>query len=134
VIVVDASAVVDSLIPGARRRNARAALGAGDGLLAPAIIDAEVLSALARLERADVITTAEADFAAAALGDLPVERIELSGLLGAAWSLRRSVRLTDALYVSLAVRLACPLLTSDLKLAKAPIRGVHFRTIESTTR
>lgn len=58
----------------------------------------------------------------------PVRRMTTSGLITQIWSLRRNVTPYDACYVALAKRLPAPLLTLDLRLARAPGLGVDVRT------
>lgn len=117
-LVVDASAIVEVL----RRTDRGARVGAalrGAVLGAPAHLDAEVLSALGRLERAG---GAEGDAADAAIGRLlrlPVRRHPLQPLLPRAWELRTNVALRDALYVACAEALDATLVTLDERLARA---------------
>lgn len=126
--VLDASAAVDALIPGSRNAAALNALGDAD-LYAPSIIDTEVMSALARLERAHSLTTAEADAAVEDWLRLPLERIGAPALTADAWTLRRSLRVTDAYYVALARRLVAPLITSDAALARSSVPHVTWLLI-----
>lgn len=86
---------------------------------APALFDAEVLSALGRLHRADRLTARFVDNAVRRLITAPIARHPLPPLLTAAWALRGTLQLTDALYVSLATSLAFPLLTTDARVARA---------------
>jgi predicted nucleic acid-binding protein len=52
-----------------------------------------------------------------------------AALLGAAWSLRDKLSAADSLYAALALRAAEPLLTTDLRLARAAAAvGVEVRT------
>src|SRR5438552_13326087 len=100
-VVVDASVLVDLLAgtevaPAARARLARAVLHA------PAHLDAEVLSALGRLQRAGELATGDVDASLAHLTALPVTRHDLPTLLAGAWARRGDLRLLDALYVELA--------------------------------
>lgn len=88
------------------------------------LIDTEVLSALARLERTGSISVVEADQAVHAWRHLPLTRIQAGELLGEIWALRHGVRISDANYVVLARALASPLLTADVRLARAPLPGV----------
>jgi predicted nucleic acid-binding protein len=117
-VVVDASVLVDLLAgtevaPAARARLARAVLHA------PAHLDAEVLSALGRLQRAGELATSDVDASLAHLAALPVTRHDLPGLLAGAWSRRGDLRLLDALYVELAAGLGVRVLTTDHRLARA---------------
>jgi predicted nucleic acid-binding protein len=127
-MVLDASTAVNALIPGALRAVSLRAIGSED-FAAPALIDSEVASALARLERARRLTGAEADAALTVWADLDVERVDLPQLLPQAWGLRHRIQLTDAFYVVLARALECPLLTCDGKLARAGIPGLVVRLI-----
>lgn len=49
----------------------------------------------------------------------PILRHDLADLLEGAWNLRHNLRLVDALYVELAMRLEAPLVTTDSALAAA---------------
>ncbi len=117
-LVVDASVMVDLL---ARSSLARAV---GDRLRgsawhAPAHLDAEVLSALGRLERAGRLDGVEAADGLLALSKLPIERHAVSPLLLGAWTLRNELRLVDGLYVELARQLGVRLITTDQRLARS---------------
>ncbi|QJW34897.1 type II toxin-antitoxin system VapC family toxin [Cellulosimicrobium protaetiae] len=125
-VVLDASAAVDALLPTARHD---AVLDQLDRLVAaelvtPSLVDTEVLSALARLERAGTITAAVADAAVARWSRLPCERVDTTALLPDVWSLRGGLRVSDAHYVALALRLDATLLTTDARLARSPVAGL----------
>jgi len=115
-IVLDASALVDALLDQPPKEAVLRRLD--QEIVAPAHQPAEVLSAIARLERAGVIS---AELAADALQDASDLVQELivpdAALLGRAFELRQRIRVVDGLYVALAERLGCPLLTSDARLA-----------------
>lgn len=115
--MLDASATVDLFLrlPGSDDvieilRQARA-------FAAPAHLDADVASALARLHRRGEISGEVADEAVEELASAPVVRVPLAGLVAAAWDLRRAVAMADAFYVALAARFAAPLVTTDPRLA-----------------
>ena len=127
-VVADASTIIDAILDGPRRDGALRALN-GTEVWVPQHVDAEVMSAIARLERGGSITTSEADQAIARWRQMPVERMESSALLAQAWLMRASVRTSDAIYVALAILLACPLVTSDARLSRAPITGVTVTLI-----
>lgn len=97
---------------------------AGSDLLAPELFDTEVVGALAGLERRGEMSAARASEAVDDLVTSPVERFSHAVLLGAAWSLRHSLSTNDAFYVVLARELACPLLTTDGRLSRAPGLGI----------
>ena len=116
--VVDASLVIDFVlgIDGAASIGERIE---GLELWAPAHIDAEVLSAFGRMERAGLLSAQQADLRLRAALDVPVRRELLVDLVPGAWARRPTVRLADALYVELAARLDVPLLTTDARLGRA---------------
>jgi predicted nucleic acid-binding protein len=117
-LVIDASVIVDLL---ARTSLARAVGESlrGSAWHAPAHLDAEVLSALGRLERAGMLNAVEAADGLLALSELPIERHALSPLLLGAWTLRNEMRLVGGLYVELARQLGLRLITTDQRLARA---------------
>lgn len=127
-VVLDASVAVNALVTGTLRAAARARL-AGTEPVAPTLIDTEVLSALARLERAGDLTRGEADAAADAWARFPCDRIHHPGLLPAVWADRHRLRIADAHYVALARALDAPLLTADLRLATAAGPGVSVLVV-----
>lgn len=112
-VVVDASAVVRLLLYGSP------ALPLGAVFVAPAHLDAEVLSALARLCRAGQVSTAAVEDMLDGLAELPVRRVQLPQLLQSAFALRDNIAQRDSLYVVLAQHLDAALLTLDTRLATA---------------
>ena len=126
-MVVDASVLVDLLAGTDLAAPVRTRL-AGAVLHAPAHLDAEVLSALGRLCRADVLGKAHTESAIDALAQVPLTRHPLPELLRGAWARQDYLRLTDALYVELAERLRMPLLTTDLRLARAASQAEAITT------
>ena len=113
VAVLDASVIVDLLL-----RDA-ATLPEGYAFVAPAHLDAEVLSALARLWRAMTLSSQAVDDMLAGLAELAVERVPLPPLLATAFEMRENVTQRDSLYVALARRLESVLVTRDDRLASA---------------
>lgn len=117
IAVIDAAAVVDLLCGFPPAERVRTAMQAATALAAPAHLDAEVFSALTRLERTGGMTDAEARVRA--LSEMPVERFPIPPLLMAAFALREAVSVRDALYVSLAISLEARFITTDDRLARA---------------
>jgi predicted nucleic acid-binding protein len=117
-LVVDASVGADLLARTSRARAVGARLR-GSVWHAPGHLDAEVLSALGRLERAGKLDAVEAAEGLVALSELPIERHAVSPLLLGAWTLRNELRLVDGLYVELARQLGMRLITSDQRPARA---------------
>ena len=116
--MVDASVLVDLLAgtdvaPAARARLANVVLHA------PAHLDAEILSALGRLNRAGELETQDVEAALVHLAALPMTRHDLPPLVAGAWARRADLRLLDGLYVELAERLGVRVLTTDHRLARA---------------
>lgn len=116
--VVDASAMVDLLVGSPLGAAVRRRLEDRE-LHAPSHFDAEVLSALGRLHRAEKLSAREVTLRLAQVAVAPLHRHELAPLLEGAWKRRHRIRLVDALYAELAARLDAPLLTTDGGLAAA---------------
>lgn len=127
-LVLDASAAVNALVPGEHRDATRQHFVDAD-LWAPALIDTEVLSALARLERGSQITAAEADGAFAGWQRLPCQRVSTEPLLADIWKLRQAIRISDAHYVAVARALDATLLTADGRLARAALTNISILTV-----
>ena len=128
-IVLDASAAVEALVsPRGLGGHVRAVLG-GCEMHAPELIDTEVLSALARLERAGTLTRAGATEAVSFWEVLPINRYGGPGLIREVWRTRGSLRISDAFYLALARGMGIPLLTCDGRLARAPHPGVTVTLI-----
>jgi predicted nucleic acid-binding protein len=123
--VTDASTVVE-LLAGHIAGTSRRALFEDEELIAPALIDAEVASALAGLERGGKLSRGRCLEAIADLVELPLERRPLEPLLGTAWSLRHNLGLYDAFYVAAARQSGYPLVTGDDRLARAPDLGIDL--------
>lgn len=128
--VVDASVVVDLLVAHPRAATVREALAGIDGV-APALLDAEVLNAIARYVRRGEMGEQRARQALELLADADIERFPIEPLLLDAWALRHNVGSYDAFYVALARSLHCGLVTCDRKLAGAPGLGVTVTVVGS---
>jgi predicted nucleic acid-binding protein len=127
-VVVDASALVELLLQRERAPAVSQAVGDSE-MVAPDLVNPEVLWALRRRERDG---TGPADRVAQAVDDLmnaPLRRLPTLPLLPAVWALRANVTAYDACYVALARALACPLVTADRKLSRAPGLGVPLITV-----
>jgi predicted nucleic acid-binding protein len=120
-IVVDASAMVDSLVwPGAA-----AARLADEALCAPHLLDAEVGSSFRNLTLSGEQSTERAGGLLDDFRSIEVLRYAHDSLVGRAWQLRANLTFYDALYVALAETLELPLVTLDRRLAGAPgVRAV----------
>jgi predicted nucleic acid-binding protein len=120
--IVDASAVVDLLAPPdlARRDFLLAQLPEpAQPWLAPDILPFEVFSVIRRHVLRRVLTDTLAATALKRLLALPIEFVPTPSLMDAAWTLRNRFSAADSLYAALAIRASEPLLTSDMRLARA---------------
>jgi predicted nucleic acid-binding protein len=127
-VVIDASALVDLIVQSERAPAVAQAVGATE-MVAPDVVNPEVLSILRRLERTGALAARQAVQAVDDLMDAPVRRFSTLPLLAEAWTLRANVSAADACYVVLARILRCPLVTADRKLSRAPGLGVPMLTV-----
>lgn len=122
-IVLDASALVELVLdqpagPWVLERIAR------DEVVSPAHQPAEALSAIARLVRAGEIDPTAARGALSDIAALPQRLLPPTRQhLLRAFELGERIRVLDGLYVALAEELHCPLVTTDLRLARATPPG-----------
>ena len=120
VIVVDASVLAVALgDDGSDGSVARTSL-ADETLVAPELIDLEVLSVLRRQVKATGMTVARAERALSSLADLPMRRASHRPLLRRCWELRQTVTAYDAAYIALAEAFGISLVTADARLSRAP--------------
>jgi len=123
VIVVDASVLVVALgDDGADGRQARQRL-TDETLVAPELVDIEVVSAWRRHVAAKLMLVRRAASAVMDLADLPLRRFPHQPLLHRIWELRHVVTPYDAAYIALAEALHVALVTADARLSRAS--GVH---------
>lgn len=130
--VVDASVIVTALIRGGYANWAEEQLSAAStsrSLWAPHLIDAEVGHSLRRRVAARKLRDDHALAALSKLAGLPLRRIVHTGLLDRAWQLRHNLSFYDGLYVALAEQLEAPLLTLDLRLAKAVTTSARIEVL-----
>jgi len=119
VIVLDASLVVELLTNGPLAEVMRDELARrGEPVIAPHLLDVEVVGALRRLAAGGFIDSHRIGLMLADLADLPAERYPHTPLLERIWELRRNFTAYDAAYIALAEETAASLYTSDSKLLK----------------
>ena len=121
-LVLDASAIVDLLVGAPPAIAIRLRLLGGQ-LHAPAHFDAEVLSALGRLSRSDLIPSTVVPALLSRVENARIQRHPVGTLLTGAWDRRGDLRLVDALYVELAERLDAPIISTDDRLVAAAARA-----------
>lgn len=125
-VVVDASAIVELLLRTPTGGSVGRHLGEA---VAPELLDVETVSAIGRLTRAGHVTALDGRAAVRRLQSLPVDRVPHAPLVGAVWELRDRVRIADAFYVALAMTLQVGVLTTDARLARAPLPGVSVTLV-----
>lgn len=125
-IVVDASVIVPALgddgPDGVRIRERLR----GETLVAPDLIDLEVMSAWRRVFGGAV----RGEEAVADLARLRIARAPHLALIDRCWELRQNLTPYDAVYVALAERLGTVLLTADSRLANAPGTSCEIELID----
>lgn len=98
-------------------------------LLAPELLDVEVMSVLRRAVLRREITEQRAALALDDLADWGVDRIPHLRLLRVAWQHRNNVSAYDAFYVAVARLANATLLTIDGPLSRAPSLGITVENI-----
>lgn len=128
-VVIDASVVVDLVRsgPAARRIVDRIA---GHALVAPHLIDQEVMHAIRRRTLAGQITADAARSALDRFARLSIHRLATGPVLTRAWELRNQATAYDAAYLALAEALGVPLVTLDARLARTHGSAAVVEVIE----
>jgi predicted nucleic acid-binding protein len=96
---------------------------AGETLVAPELVDLEVVSVWRRHVAAKLMPARRAASALADLADLPLRRSSHQPFLQRIWELRHVVTPYDAAYIALAEALDAVLVTADARLSRAS--GLH---------
>lgn len=98
-------------------------------LLAPELLDPEVLAVLRRAVLQGRIEEDRARLALQDLDDWKIDRISHRLLWRDAWKHRNNVSAYDAFYVALASLSGAPLLTADGPLSRAPRLGIAVQNV-----
>ncbi len=98
-------------------------------LMAPELLDVEVLSVLRRAVLRKKLDENRARLALDDLGAWPIDRILHMALISHAWQHRHNVSAYDTMYVAVARTYAVPLLTADGPLTQAPALGIVVQDI-----
>ena len=132
-IVVDASVLAVALgDDGTDGQQARQRL-ADETLVAPELVDLEVVSVWRRHVAAKLMPARRADAALADLAELPLRRSSHQPLLHRVWQLRHVVTPYDAAYIALAEALEVVLITADARLSRASGVYCEVETIDRAT-
>jgi predicted nucleic acid-binding protein len=119
VIVIDASVIAEVLIADDDEGDQLRERLRGEQLVAPEVVDVEVMSTLRRAARAKRLDQRRSAQALSDLAKLPMQRVPHLPLLGRVWELRDNLSAYDACYVALAEALGAVLLTADGRIKRA---------------
>lgn len=128
--VIDASAAVEYLLRTPLGLKLADAIE-GAFLLAPELLDVEVLSVLRRGVLRQRLQEHRAALVIEDLIDWPVERIPHASLVQEAWRHRHNVSPYDAFYVAVARLYDATLLTADGPLTRAPTSGILVQNLRN---
>lgn len=122
-VVIDASALVELLLRSVVGERVERAIGNAE-LVAPDVVNPEIVQSLRGLERGGKLTSERASRAIARLAESEIARVPTRMLLRQIWLMRANLSSYDACYVALARALDCPLITVDKPLTRAPGLGI----------
>jgi predicted nucleic acid-binding protein len=131
VIVVDASVLVPALAEDGPAGAAARQRLRGDHLMAPELVELEVVSALRRQVSAGRIEPPRADTAVRLLRGLVIRTASHYSLIDRIWELRHTVSPYDGAYVALAELMNLTLVTADARLARAPGIGCKVEVLSA---
>ncbi|HYT78738.1 MAG TPA: type II toxin-antitoxin system VapC family toxin [Actinomycetota bacterium] len=120
IFVIDASAAAEVLFGTPLGERALETIG-DEIVVAPELIDAEVLSFIRRKVLQGVVSPRRAGEAIGMMVAWPFTRLSHRPLLTAAFALRENLSAYDALYAAAAVAVSGEIVTADGPLARAPI-------------
>ena len=126
--VIDASSMVEYLL-GTSAGASVAGIIEDAQLVAPELIDAEVMSTLRGAVLNGRLEPARAEAIIATLSQAPIERVSHRTLSLLAWRYYQNVSAYDAFYLALARVNGIPLVTCDGRLARAARDNVDVRYI-----
>lgn len=131
-LVVDASVLAVALSDDGADGDAVRARLRGEDLVAPELLDLEVVSVLRGQMLAGSLDARRADLALNDLSAMPLKRAPHLPLLQRCWELRENLTTYDASYVALAEALDVLLLTGDRRLARAPGPRCQIEVLQPT--
>jgi predicted nucleic acid-binding protein len=126
IYVMDASAAVEYLLRTTIGRRVSSSV-AGANLVAPELLDVEILSVLRRAVLRKKLQEKRAHEAIDDLVAWDIKRIRHADLVEQAWCHRDNVTAYDAMYVATALLYDAALLTCDGPLARAPHTGIAIQ-------
>jgi len=120
VIVLDTSAALACIAGIDASPALKSRVGSAGTLHVPHLIDVEFLSGLRGLVLGGKLTDDRARDAITDFARLRLVRYPLPGITERVWAKRHTLTAYDAVFVSLAEALRCPLVTCDQRLARSP--------------
>jgi predicted nucleic acid-binding protein len=130
-LVVDASVVVKWFVPEVHAEAARGLLREDFSLSCPDLVRAEVGNVLWKKWRRDQLSSEAVEGILRDLENFTLAIETSEPLMGAAWNVARVYDRSfyDGLYVALAERAGCPLVTADRKLHNALKDGAYSDSV-----
>ena len=125
---IDASVLVEYILQTELGLRSAALLD-GAYLIAPELIDAEVMSALRHMTLRGELNADRAESALNDLARLPFRRVRHREIIQHAWPYRHNVSAYDSLYVAVARIFDMPLVTADAALSRASGLDIDIRLI-----
>ena len=119
-LVVDASVLAPALSDDGPDGDLARARLRGHELVAPDLVDLEVVSVVRRRLLAGALDERRGRLALSDLQDLPMTRVPARRLVDRCWELRHDLTAYDAVYVACAEALGAVLVTADTRMAAAP--------------
>ena len=120
-IVLDSSVVIEWLLGLPYSEAVADRLASADSLHAPALLDIEVIQVVRRYAAAGEISPQAGSRVVHTLGELDITRYMHGLLLPTIWNLRHNLTAYDAAFVALAAILDAPLVTRDIRIARASL-------------
>ncbi len=125
-IVVDASIIVHLIADATVDSNIVEIVRRAEKLVAPHLIDLEVLNALRKKLQQNRYSRERLELAFEDFNSIPIERLSTNYLNSRIWELCNNLTPYDASYVALAESLNIPLLSRDAKMAGAPLHRANI--------
>ena len=127
-LVIDASVAVEVLLRSRLGEHLSSRLEGSD-LIAPDLLDVEVLAVVRRLRRDGELSEERALAMIEDLTAWPIRRVPGRELVKQAWAFRDHATAYDALYLAAAYFAGTVLLTADGPLSRAPAPGVIVENV-----
>ncbi len=124
-IVVDASIIIHILLDAQTKPEIIDTLESADGLMAPHLVDLEVLNSIRKQLNLKKITLQDAETALSDFESMTIDRRSTHMFSKRIWELRNNLTPYDASYVVLAEMTGLQFITRDARIANAPNLQTH---------